>query len=106
MSGGQALLALDFFLGPTREIVFVDGSQTTETDAALHALYRHFLPNKLVLRHRGSQSDAALPAVVKPLLSGKHSHAGQPTIYVCEHGTCGLPVTGIEGLEQALVPKL
>jgi hypothetical protein len=47
-------------------------------------------------------ADDALPADLQPLLKGKTARSGRTTIYICEHGTCGLPVVGVEGLETAL----
>jgi uncharacterized protein YyaL (SSP411 family) len=101
-AAGQALLALDFLLGPTREIVIVDGDRTDETEDVLRALHRRFVPNKVVARKTGSHTDDALPPALAPLFRGKNARGGAATIFVCEHGTCGLPVTGVAGLEQAL----
>lgn len=101
-AAAQALLALDFLLGPTREIAIVDGSRPEETDEVLAAVHRRFLPNKLIVRRRAGTTDESLPVSLKPLLQGKTSRAGDATIYLCDHGTCGLPVTGVQGLEAAL----
>jgi uncharacterized protein len=101
-AAGQALLALDFLLGPTREIAIVEGSQPRETEEVLAALHRRFVPNKVVARRRAGQTDADIAAELQPLLKGKAPRNGATTIYICEHGTCGLPVTGVSGLESAL----
>ena len=37
-----------------------------------------------------------------PWLEGKPAAAGQPTAYVCEHGTCELPTGNPEILRQQL----
>jgi hypothetical protein len=37
------------------------------------------------------------------LLKGKTARGENATIYVCDHGTCGLPVIGVKGLESALM---
>ena len=47
-------------------------------------------------------TDESLPASLKPLLEGKAARGGKATIYLCDHGTCGLPVVGATGLEAAL----
>jgi hypothetical protein len=101
-AGGQALLALDFLLGPTREIAIVDGARADETADVLRALHRKFLPNKVVARKPATMSDSSIAAPLVPLLKGKVARGGAATIYICEHGTCGLPVTGAAGLESAL----
>lgn len=101
-AAAQALLALDFLLGPTREIAIVDGTNPEESSDVLNAVHRRFLPNKLIVRKSAGAADEALSAALKPLLQGKAARAGQATIYICDHGTCGLPVTGVKALEEAL----
>jgi hypothetical protein len=101
-AAGQALIALDFLLGPTREVAIVDGSRPAETAEVLAALHRRFLPNKIVLRKTAAMTDDKLPATVAPLLKGKTARGGNATIYICDHGTCGVPVVGVKGLEAAL----
>jgi uncharacterized protein YyaL (SSP411 family) len=98
----QALLALDFLLGPTHEVAIVDGTRPAETVEVLAALHRHFLPNKVVVRKPAALDDDLLPATLAPLLKGKVSRGGSATIYLCDHGTCGLPVVSVNGLEEAL----
>lgn len=96
-SAGQALLALDFLLGPAREIVFVDGHQPSDTDSLLRTVHARFLPNKLILRKRPGESSS-----VTPLLADKQSQSGEATVYICDHGTCHLPVTGTAALAALL----
>ncbi|MGH7202554.1 MAG: thioredoxin domain-containing protein, partial [Planctomycetaceae bacterium] len=102
MAGGQALIALDFLLGPTREIVIIRADRADETPAVLAELHRRFLPNTVVLQRPPGVSDEELPAVVKPLLTGKTPRDGRTTVYVCERGVCHAPVVGVEGLRSAL----
>jgi uncharacterized protein YyaL (SSP411 family) len=101
-AAGQALIALDFLLGPTREIAIVDGTRPEETIEVLAALHRRFVPNKVIVRKPAGLTDDKLPATLAPLLKGKTSRAGSATIYICNHGTCGLPVVGVQGLEKSL----
>src|SRR5262249_3094300 len=75
-AASQALLALDFLLGPTQEVAIVDGTRRDETREVLAALYRRFLPNKIVVRKTSSMSDDQLPANLAPLLKGKVSRGG------------------------------
>jgi uncharacterized protein YyaL (SSP411 family) len=101
-AAAQALLALDFLLGPTREIAIVDGVNANETGEVLAALNRRFLPNKLVVRKAANMPDDAIAGPLRPLLEGKTARGDCATIYICDHGTCGLPVVGVQGLESAL----
>jgi uncharacterized protein YyaL (SSP411 family) len=101
-AAAQALLALDFLLGPTREIAIVDGTRPEETDEVFATLHGRFLPNKIIVRKTADMTDDWLPATLALLLAGKVSHGGDATIYICDHGACGLPVVGVNGLEAAL----
>jgi len=101
-AAAQALLALDFQLGPTREIAIVDGTKPEESADVLKAVHHRFLPNKLIVRKTSALTDDALPVALRPLLQGKVARGGSATIYICDHGTCGLPVVGVKGLETAL----
>jgi hypothetical protein len=101
-AAAQALLALDFVLGPTHEVAVVDGTRPEETGEILQALHGRFLPNKVVVRKTAAMTDEQMPATLVPLLKGKPPRAGNATIYVCDHGTCGLPVVGVKGLQTAL----
>ena len=106
MAGSQALLALDFLLGTTVELVLVDGNDKQETEAVLAALHRRFVPNKVIVRRQSTMTDESLPTELKPLLENRTARQGQATIYLCTHGSCGLPVTGVSGLEDALHRQL
>lgn len=101
-AAGQALLAIDFLLGPTREVAVVDGNRPEEGDEVLKAIHRRFLPNKVVARLTPAMQSGTVPAALQPLLQGKTPRNGAATIYICEHGTCGLPVVGVAGVESSL----
>ena len=101
-AAAQALIAVDFLLGPTREIAIVDGADPTETDAVLTELNRRFLPNTVIVRKRSEQSDERLSPALAPLLKGKTARGGRTTLYICNHGACGMPVVGVEGLVSSL----
>jgi uncharacterized protein YyaL (SSP411 family) len=97
-AAGQALLALDFHVGPARELVLIDGDDPRETERVLSKIAGRFLPHLLVVRHGGGEP----PAVLLPLLEGKQPEYGGLTSYVCERGACGLPATGVEGALESL----
>jgi uncharacterized protein YyaL (SSP411 family) len=101
-AAAQALIALDFHLGPAHEIVLVDGEDPSETDAALAQLSTRFLPRKVVARRPADMTDADLPPVLQSLLQGRKAISSALTAYVCDHGTCKLPVSGSETLLSVL----
>jgi hypothetical protein len=76
---GRMLSALDFYIGPSKEIV-ISGSP----DAFLEVLRKRYLPRTVVVRQD------------RPLLDGK------PTVYVCENFTCKQPTADIRTFEELL----
>jgi hypothetical protein len=102
VAAGQALVALDFLLGPTYEIAVVDGDRPGETGQVLSNIHRRFLPNKVVLRKGDDRSAGSVAPPLKSLLDGKSAVDGNVTTYVCQHGTCQPPVVGIDPLQAAL----
>ena len=95
MAAGQLLLALDFGLGPTPEIVIVGDPASPDTERAIKDLRRRFVPNKVVAcRAQPDQGSAALAA----LFAGKSPGAIAPSVYVCQNFTCQAPVAGLEAV--------
>jgi uncharacterized protein YyaL (SSP411 family) len=99
MACGQALLALDVYLGPMRTFVLALGNDPGENAAAVRAVHLPFLPNKLVVCGSTVAKQAASPWD-RSLLAGKTATEGQPTLYVCEQGSCGLPVVGLAAIQS------
>jgi len=96
------LLALDYFVDTPAEIVIVWPHGTSAPPALLDPLRRTFLPNRAAL---GAAEGADLDALARlaPIAGGKRALGGEPTAYVCEAGTCQLPVTDPAALEAQLV---
>jgi len=97
----QFLSALDFLIGPSREIV-IAGDPSHETARAMVSLvHRKFLPNKvLLLRHEG-EGDGRLLAL-SPFVAGMRPINNQPAVYLCEQYACTTPITSMVDLESAL----
>ncbi|MBI3317784.1 MAG: thioredoxin domain-containing protein [Candidatus Omnitrophica bacterium] len=87
----QFLIALDFALGPSKEIVIAGPADSPETQAMIRAVYQPFIPNKVVAFH----ADV-------PYLQGQSPPGGRPTVYVCQNYACSLPATSIEELQAQL----
>ena len=86
---GQALCALDLYLGPSREVAVV-GDPLAEATRALaeEVTVARFRPN--VVLAVGSPDDAD-PVVA--LLADRALVDGRAAAYVCERFACKLPVT-------------
>ncbi len=94
-AASQMLLALDFYLGPTPEIVVLGDAKNSDTKAVLADLRHRFLPNRVLAvcptgsvpeeRHRSLALD--------PLFAGKTASV-LPTVFICENFTCAAPIVG------------
>ncbi|MCA9075390.1 MAG: thioredoxin domain-containing protein [Planctomycetaceae bacterium] len=101
-ASGQGLLAVDALIGPSLEIVIVDGDDSSVGDEWLAAVHQRFLPNKVVFRRAANVTDEQLPHVIPPHLAGRTALDGQTTAYVCLDMTCGPPVTSLDELLSAI----
>lgn len=100
--GGQAvaLAAVEFLLGPAKEIVVAGDLADPAVREMLRAARREFLPNKVLL-HRPAADDAGLLELA-PFLVSQTALEGKATAYVCESFRCLLPVQDSSGLGKLL----
>ena len=96
---GEMLLAVDFALAETREVVLIRPPSGFD-DSLLEPIRRRFLPWQVLVR--GAEGDAAL-ARETPLVHDRPARDGRPTAYVCQRGACQLPVTEPAELEKLVV---
>jgi uncharacterized protein YyaL (SSP411 family) len=85
---GRMLSAVDFYVGPSKEIAIVGNP-----DTFLPLLRQRYLPRTVVAA--GAPDRIALLRD-RPMIDGK------PTAYVCENFTCKQPVTDVAALEEQL----
>jgi hypothetical protein len=98
----QFLAALDFGVGPAREVVIAGEPDAQDTQALLRALRTHFLPRKVVLLRRAGEQPAI--AELAPFTKGQTPVKGQAAAYVCRNFTCERPVTTPDALLELLEP--
>ena len=94
---GHWLSALDFYLSSPREVVLTGEPQGAATRALLAEVYRHYLPNRVVMGVSGNGALADLP-----LAEARESIDGAPTAYVCENYACQMPTTDPAVLAEQL----
>ncbi len=94
----QMLIALDFSLGPNREVVLAAES-AKDVQPMVDELFGSFLPNKVVLFH--SDKESKIEEVV-PFIEGYLPMGGKPTAYVCQNFACQLPTTELTSFKQLL----
>ncbi len=92
------LAALDLSLSSPGEIVFVGDRDDPAASALLGEIWERFLPNKVVA---GSP-----PGIDSPMLEGKRTKGGLPTVFVCEGFACQPPTTDPKVLAHQLEPSL
>ena len=105
MASGQSLLALDFVLGPTHEIVLVESEEAgsaSDAEAAHRELCQQFWPNKVIALWRENPVGRKPPECLRELFTGKLAVAGSFTAYVCKGGSCLSPILGLAAWRASL----
>ncbi len=97
----QFLIAVDEWLGPSREIVIAGDPAAAETRAMLRAVNRRFMPRSVIVLHAPGEAGRAIERLA-PFTANQLPLRGLPTAYVCENHVCNLPVTDTAKLEQLL----
>jgi uncharacterized protein YyaL (SSP411 family) len=97
---GQALCALDLYVGPSNEVAIIGDPSSDDTRALVAevtgAVYR---PNVVLAVAAPGDERAALGV---PLLRDRVAKDGAPTAYVCERFACKLPATDAATLGRQL----
>lgn len=96
---GYLLLGVDFLVGPVKEFALVGEMGDPRTRELLSAIFKEFLPNKVLAFSAGKVS---AKMNLFPLLEGKTLVGGKPAVYVCENYTCRAPVDSKEELKSLL----
>ena len=94
----QALIGLDFSIGPSFEIVVSSVNYDSHTMQMIDEIRNIYLPNKVILLRTGSNNlerIAGFTSEQVPLM-------GEATVYICRNFACKLPVTDPEQLKNGL----
>src|SRR3954470_7093967 len=104
MAAGQMLLALDFYIGPTNELVLVGDMARDDTKEAVAAVHRRHLPRSVFAARdtRSADPTGSQSGNLNEMFEGKESLDGQPVLYVCEKFACGTPSIGLSQIEARL----
>jgi len=88
----QLMVATDFGIGPTHEVVVAGDSRARDTKAMLKALRTRFLPNKILLL-RPTEEES--PDIIRLAEYTRHQSSidGKATAYVCLNYSCKVPTT-------------
>src|SRR5262249_27909759 len=97
-AAGQMLIALDFDLGPTKEIAVIGKFGGEVVRRVLGAIRCRFPPNVIVAAH---DPGSGPPPASIPLLHDRPA-LGDVTTYVCENFTCQQPLVGADASVRAV----
>jgi uncharacterized protein YyaL (SSP411 family) len=92
---GEMLLAVDFLLAQSREVVLVRPPKGSD-QPLLDVVRARFAPAQVLVRHE----EGSPPPT--PLADGRPAQSGRPTAYVCVRGACQLPVNEPAALAELL----
>jgi hypothetical protein len=100
----QLMIALDFALGPTYEVVVAGDSRAEDTKKALVTIQKHFIPNKVVMLR---PTEVVSPEIdkISPVSGYKASPDGRANIFVCSDYKCQSPTTDINQALKSLRVK-
>ena len=97
----QMLVAADFALGPSHEVVVAGLSDAPTTRRMLRALRQRFLPSTVLLLRPTEQASPAITQVA-PFTAGQTGRDGEPVAYVCEHFQCHKPTNDLRRMLELL----
>jgi len=100
----QLLVAVDFAVGPSYEVVIAGNSRAGDTMEMLKALRRQFLPNKIVLFNPAEQASPEIFRLAE-FIKTQPSLDGKATAYICMNYHCQRPTNEIDKMLELLGGK-
>ena len=97
----QLMIALDFALGPSYEVVVVGKPGSEDTIRMLKSLQRPFIPNKVVV-FCSTEKDYPGIEEIAEFAKNYSTLNGKATAYVCINYECGLPTTDVDNMLKML----
>ena len=101
----QMLIAFDFALGPSREIVIAGDESAGGTQKLIEAVYNRFFPNQVVALHPAEMGRKTAIEKLVPFMAHQLPLDGQPTAYLCQNYVCKFPTTEPAQFENLLDGK-
>ena len=103
IAAGQALVALDWWLGPTHEIAVV-AANPEDLARVANSWRRRYWPRSVLAGRVVSIADetAHVSAPLQAMLASKLPLRGQPTLYVCRDFACEQPAIGDDEIDRQI----
>ncbi len=98
----QWLVALDFAIGPTQEIIIAGNRDDELTRELFSGVRRSFLPNKVLLFHPAAGEEKPRIEKIAEFIRAQTPIAGKAAAYVCENSACKLPTSDPRKLMELL----
>ncbi|OHB73681.1 MAG: thioredoxin [Planctomycetes bacterium RBG_16_41_13] len=95
----QFMCALDFALGPSKEIIVAGEREGNDTKDILREIGSRFLPNKVLLLH---PSNGVFIEEIAHYTKELTPIEGRATVYMCENYSCKKPVSDKNAIIQLL----
>lgn len=92
----QFLIAFDFAVGPSSEIVLAGSLQDPFLEGVLKEIHLRFMPNKIIILQNEAMRKIA------PFIKEQGLVHGKPAVTICRNHACQLPVTEMAQLRKAL----
>jgi len=94
----QSLIALDFALGPTKEIIIAGEKNSTLVQDMIKEIHSRFVPSKVILLKEKNSELARYASFLK----NYDEMERKPAVYICENYMCRMPVNNLENLRRLL----
>jgi uncharacterized protein YyaL (SSP411 family) len=97
----QLLIGLDFYFGPSTEIVISYKQADIKMTEAVKFIMSIFKPNKILILNSTDQNKEITKII--PFIKDMNLINNKTTFYVCEKYACNQPVNDLKSLKQLLV---
>jgi uncharacterized protein YyaL (SSP411 family) len=97
----QVLVAVDFGIGPSYEVVIVGKSEANDTKEMLKALRSRFIPNTVIV-FRAAEIETPRIDELDEYVKYQVSLDGKATAYVCMNFACKEPTTKVDKMLELI----
>lgn len=98
----QMMMAYQFALGPSREIVFAGKKESPEFKTLLKVVRQKWNPNQVFIHHPEDSTSAEKVKSLATYLKDQPAVKGKTTVYVCENHVCKQPITELNELKEQI----
>jgi uncharacterized protein YyaL (SSP411 family) len=101
MAYTQFIVAIDFKLGPSYEIVIAGTPDNEDTNMMLNSIRSHYIPNKTVVLRPPNDEASKILGLINSLEFKKQEN-DKSTAYICSDNTCKAPTNNLNAMLKFL----